>query len=138
MPSDLTQVGLRDVYGQRQTDISGSGFNPITNAFIVQIGDEIRFGGTESQTFYIKNVSTANGDVILTLDRNLPSNLTSNGALSYYLLRRYVTDPSYLILEVDKPAGGTSTGVITPEYFYGETEEKVDSILQLLTRDNLI
>ena len=58
--------------------------------------------------------------------------------MNWFLHRRYVTDPSYLILEVDKPAGGTSTGVLTPEYFYGETEEKVDSILQKLTRDNLI
>ena len=125
---------LANFYGQKQKDITYSGFNPITKDFTVQVGDEIRFEGTETQTYYINDVSTTNGDIILTLDRTVIT--TTN--LSWFLLRRYITDPSYLILEVDKPAGGTSTGVLTPEYFYGETEEKVDSILQLLTRDNLI
>ena len=125
--------GLRDFYGQRQSNISGSGFNPITQNFIVQVGDEIRFDGTETQTYYIKEVDTSGGEVTLTLDRNITAQ-----DLDYFLLRRYITDPSYLILEVDKPAGGTSTGVLTPEYFYGETEEKVDAILKELKRDNLL
>ncbi len=125
--------GLRDFYGQRQSDISGSGFNPITQNFIVQVGDEIRFDGTETQTYYIREVSTTGGEVTLTLDRNITAQ-----DLDYFLLRRYITDPSYLILEVDKPAGGTSTGVLTPEYFYGATEEKVDNILKELKKDNLI
>jgi len=133
LPGPPVLGGLKAYYGQRQSDILGSGFNPITQNFIVQIGDEIRFDGTETQTYYINNVDTTGGEVILTLDRNQTAQ-----NLDYFLLRRYVTDPSYLILEVDKPAGGTSTGVLTPEYFYGETEEKIDSILQKLTRDNLI
>jgi hypothetical protein len=129
-------VGLRDVYGQRQTDITSSGFNPITNNFIVQVGDEIRFQGTETQTYYINNVSTAGGEVILTLDRNIT--LTTTDQLAYFLLRRYVNDPSYILLSVDKPAGGTSTGVLTPEYFYGETANKVDSILKTLKAEQLL
>ena len=128
--------GLKNVYGQRQTDISGSGFNPITKSFTVEVGDEIRFQGTETQTYYISNVDTTGGDVILTLDRNIT--LTSVGDLSYFLLRRYVDDPSYILLDVDKPAGGTSVGVLTPEYFYGGTEEKVNSILKTLTTEQLI
>jgi hypothetical protein len=129
-------IGLRDVYGQRQTDITSSGFNPITNNFIVQVGDEIRFQGTETQTYYINNVSTAGGEVILTLDRNIT--LTTTAQLAYFLLRRYVNDPSYILLSVDKPAGGTSTGILTPEYFYGETANKVDSILKTLKAEQLL
>jgi hypothetical protein len=129
-------VGLRDIYGQRQTDITSSGFNPITNNFIVQVGDEIRFQGTETQTYYINNVSTAGGEVILTLDRNIT--LTTTDQLAYFLLRRYVNDPSYILLSVDKPSGGTSTGVLTPEYFYGETANKVDSILKTLKAEQLL
>jgi hypothetical protein len=128
--------GLKAVYGQRQTDISGSGFNPITNNFIVQVGDEIRFQGTETQTYYISNVDTTGGDVILTLDRNIT--LTTTAQLAYFLLRRYVNDPSYILLSVDKPSGGTSTGVLTPEYFYGETANKVDSILKTLKAEQLL
>jgi hypothetical protein len=129
-------IGLRDVYGQRQTDITSSGFNPITNNFIVQVGDEIRFQGTETQTYYINNVSTAGGEVILTLDRNIT--LTTTDQLAYFLLRRYVNDPSYILLSVDKSAGGTSTGILTPEYFYGETANKVDSILKTLKAEQLL
>ena len=129
---------LTAVLGQRQKDIPGSGFNPITFDFNLQIGDEIRFQGTETQTYTITNITNATvvtGAIVYTVDRNL--NLT-NPEMNWFLVRRYVDDPSYLILEVDKPAGGTSTGVLTPEYFYGETEEKVDSILKELKRDNLI
>jgi hypothetical protein len=128
--------GLKAVYGQRQTDITSSGFNPITNNFIVQVGDEIRFQGTETQTYYISNVDTTGGDVILTLDRNIT--LTTTDQLAYFLLRRYVNDPSYILLSVDKPAGGTSTGILTPEYFYGETANKVDSILKTLKAEQLL
>jgi hypothetical protein len=128
--------GLKAVYGQRQTDITSSGFNPITNNFIVQVGDEIRFQGTETQTYYISNVDTTGGDVILTLDRNIT--LTTTDQLAYFLLRRYVNDPSYILLSVDKPAGGTSTGILTPEYFYGETANKVNSILKTLKAEQLL
>jgi len=126
---------LLDVYGQRQENVSGSGFNPITFDFNVQVGDEIRFLGTETQTYTVVEVKNNQSPPHIVFDRNV--NLT-NTQMNWFLHRRYVTDPSYLILEVDKPSGGTSTGVLTPEYFYGETEEKVDSILKELTRDNLI
>jgi len=129
---------LTPVYGQKQKDISGSGFSPITFDFVLQVGDQIRFQGTETQTYTITSVDNAistPGAIVFTVDRQI--NLT-NADMNWFLVRRYVTDPSYLILEVDKPAGGTSTGVLTPEYFYGATEEKVDNILKELTRDNLI
>jgi hypothetical protein len=129
---------LTPVYGQRQKDIDNSGFNPITFDFVLQIGDQIRFQGTETQTYTITSVDNAVSDpgaIVFTVDRQI--NLT-NDDMNWFLVRRYVTDPSYLILEVDKPAGGTSTGVLTPEYFYGATEEKVDNILKELKKDNLI
>ena len=126
---------LLDVYDQRQENVSGSGFNPITFDFNVQVGDEIRFLGTETHTYTVVEVKNNQSPPHIVFDRNI--NLT-NTQMNWFLHRRYVTDPSYLILEVDKPSGGTSTGVLTPEYFYGETEEKVNSILKELTRDNLL
>jgi hypothetical protein len=129
---------LTPVYGQKQKEISGSGFSPITFDFVLQVGDQIRFQGTETQTYTITSVDNAiltPGAIVFTVDRQI--NLT-NTEMNWFLVRRYVTDPSYLILEVDKPAGGTSTGVLTPEYFYGATEEKVDNILKELKKDNLI
>ena len=133
--NEIVPANLAPVYGQKQEDISGSGFNPITLDFNLQLGDEFRFRGTETQTYTIISQSVASGTPIFHVDRDI--NLTSVQA-DWFLVRRYVNDPSYLILEVDKPAGGTSTGVITPEYFYGATEEKVDNILKELKKDNLI
>lgn len=124
---------LANFYGQRQTDITSSGFNPITKNFTVQVGDEIRFEGTELQTYNVNDVSTTSGNIILTLDRTVTA-----AKLDYFLLRRYVDDPSYILLNVDKPAGGTSVGILTPEYFYQGTSDKVDSILKTLKTERLI
>jgi hypothetical protein len=129
---------LTPVYGQRQKDIDNSGFNPITFDFVLQIGDQIRFQGTEAQTYTITSVDNAistPGAIVFTVDRQI--NLT-NPEMNWFLVRRYVNDPSYILLSVDKPAGGTSVGVLTPEYFYGGTEEKVNSILKTLTTEQLI
>ena len=130
---EITPDNLSPYYGQKQQNISGSGFNPITLDFSLQLGDEFRFDGTETQTYTIISQSVASNKPVFHVNRNVNA-----GNTDWFLVRRYITDPSYLILEVDKPAGGTSSGVLTPEYFYGDTEEKVDSILQKLTRDNLI
>lgn len=131
----VTPNSLAPVYGQKQENISNSGFNPITLDFNLQIGDEFRFRGTETQAYTITSQSVQSGTPVFHVDRNI--NLTNSEA-DWFLVRRYVNDPSYLILEVDKPAGGTAPGVLTPEYFYGATEEKVDNILKELTKDNLL
>jgi hypothetical protein len=128
-----TTVGLKYFYGQRQENISGSGFNPITTEFTVRVGDEIRFEGTETQTYYIREVDTTGGEIILTLDR-----ICTATNLAYFLLRRYVNDPSYILLSVDKPAGGTSTGILTPEYFYSNTQNNIQSTLATLKEKQLI
>jgi hypothetical protein len=128
-----SQNSLKSFYQQRQTNISGSGFNPITSTFTVQVGDEIRFEGTETQTYYINNVDTTGGEIILTLDR-----ICNASNLDYFLLRRYVNDPSYILLSVDKPAGGTSTGILTPEYFYSDTQNNIQSTLATLKEKQLI
>ena len=82
---------------------------------------KFRFRGTETQAYTITSQSVQSGTPVFHVDRNI--NLTNSEA-DWFLVRRYVNDPSYLILEVDKPAGGTAPGVLTPEYFYGATEEK--------------
>jgi len=129
---------LTSVYGQRQKDIDNSGFYPITLDFVLQVGDQIRFQGTETQTYTITSVDNAVSDpgaIVFTVDRQI--NLT-NPEMNWFLVRRYINDPSYILLSVDKPAGGTSSGILTPEYFYGGTEEKVNSILKTLTTEQLI
>jgi hypothetical protein len=47
---------LMSVYGQKQQDITGSGFFGITNPFTIEVGDEIRFQGTEEQAYQVVEV----------------------------------------------------------------------------------
>ena len=127
------QGGLKQFYGQRQADITSSGFFPITNQFIVELYDEIRFEGTETQTYKVMNIDTTGGEIILTLDKNVTAT-----NLNWFLLRRYIDDPSYIILDIDKPAGGTSEGILSPQYLYSVSKRRTSEILKQLKSDNLI
>jgi hypothetical protein len=131
---------LTAVLGQRQQDIDGSGFFGITNDFVLEVGDEIRFQGTETQTYTINSIDVATnpsyaGALVYTVDRNLT---LTNTEMNWFLVRRYVDNPANIILEVDKPAGGTSPGILKPQYLSKDAEDNIDTILEQLRRDTLI
>jgi len=126
--------GLNQFYGQKQKNISRSGFNPITLPFELQVGDEIRFEGTEELAFKIKDIDTSSGTLNLTLDRDIPANTDTD----FFLIRRYIDDPSYVILEVDKPAGPSSGGILKPQYLSSRIESNLDTILENLQDKGLI
>ena len=127
--------GLNNYVGQKQTSIDRSGFNPIANDFELQPYDEIRFQGIENLTFQITNItSSATGQLTLNLDRNIPDGTD----LDFFLVRRYVEDPSSIILEVNKPAGASSGGVLKPQYISSDLTNNLDSIIQNLKNQNLI
>ena len=133
---------LMAVYGQKQQDITGSGFFGITNDFIVEVGDEIRFRGTETQTYKIVELDNTptNGDPLhLVLDRELTiSGSNVNEAMDWFLVRRYVDAPGNIIIEADKPAGGTSPGFFMPQYATKGIENNFDTVIQKLKTDQLI
>ena len=131
---------LTAVLGQRQQDIEGSGFFGITNDFVLEVGDEIRFQGTETQTYKITAIDVATnpsyaGALVYTVDRNLT---LTNTEMNWFLVRRYIDNPANIILEVDKPAGGTSPGILKPQYLSKNAEDNIDTILENLRRDSLI
>lgn len=129
-----TTTGFTAFYGQKQEDIDNSGFFNITNDFELQVGDEIRFEGTETQTYTINNVyAGAGGKIHLELDRDVTAT-----NLQWFLVRRYIDDPASIILEVDKTAGGTSPGVLKPQYLSRDVENNIDVILEKLKTDQLI
>ena len=133
--ANTSSTGLNNYYGQRQESIERSGFNPIVEDFELQTNDEIRFEGLENLAFIINNVtSSATGQLILNLDRNIPNGTN----LNFFLVRRYVEDPSSIILEVNKPAGASSGGVLKPQYISSELTNNLDSIIQNLKNQNLI
>jgi hypothetical protein len=127
--------GLNNYYSQRQENIERSGFNPIVEDFELKTNDEIRFEGLENLAFVINNVtSSATGQLILNLDRNIPNGTN----LNFFLVRRYIEDPSSIILEVNKPAGASSGGVLKPQYISSDLTNNLDSIIQNLKNQNLI
>lgn len=137
-PGAVNNVGLNDVWGSRQQDINRSGFESIVLDFEPQEQDEIRFEGVENQSYTIFEVSqsfiTPPGSagyeaLTLVLDKDITPNVNTD----YFLLRRYVDDPSNIIIDVDKPSGGTSGGILKPEFITTQTEKQArDAISSLL------
>jgi len=132
--ASTSSTGLNNFIGQRQQSIERSGFNPISLDFEPQLYDEIRFQGVENLAYSIINITSSNGQLQLQLDGNIPSGTN----LSYFLLRRYVNDPSNIILDLNKPAGASSGGVLKPEYVTDNINKNLDSILQNLKSKGLI
>jgi hypothetical protein len=134
--------GLNIYRTQKQKDINKSGFNPINLDFEPQVYDEIRFEGLEQLSFTITNVtSSATNQMILNLDQEIPNGVN----LDYFLLRRYVEDPSSIILDVNFPLTDNSSsinsagnGILKPQYITKELESSIDTIVQNLKSQNLI
>jgi hypothetical protein len=136
--SSANIFGLNDVWGQKQQNINNSGFDPIVYDFEPQAGDEIRFQGVEQQAYTISQITqsvtqsagTGNYNALtLVLDRPVSNNINTD----YFLLRRYVNDPGNIILDISKPAGQTSDGILIPEFLgekATETKEKIISLLR--------
>jgi hypothetical protein len=142
LASTASVSSLNNYRGQKQKDINKSGFNPINLDFEPQVYDEIRFEGLEQLSFTITNVtSSATNQMILNLDQEIPNGVN----LDYFLLRRYVEDPSSIILDVNFPLTDNSSsinsagnGILKPQYITQELESSIDTIVQNLKSQNLI
>jgi hypothetical protein len=127
-------VELTSLYGYQQTDISSSGFNSINYPFEVQPYDEIRFEAIEPNAYTILS-SLYTDRVYLFLDRDITPASTD---LNFFLLRRYVDDPAYLILDVDKPAGASGGGIIKPEFLAEDINQSINQIIENLEERGLL
>jgi hypothetical protein len=130
----IASPALTSLYGYRQNDIYNSGFNSISYPFEIQPYDEIRFEGLETNTYTIISASLTDR-LYLSLDRNISPGGTN---LNFFLIRRYVDDPAFITLDVDKPAGDSGEGVLKPQYLTGRIEGKIDTILENLQERGLI
>jgi hypothetical protein len=135
-PSNIltASVALTSLYGYKQNDIYNSGFNSISYPFEIQSYDEIRFEGIETNTYTILSASLTDR-LYLSLDRNISPGGTN---LNFFLIRRYVDDPAFITLDVDKPAGDSGEGILKPQYLTGRIEGKIDTILENLQERGLI
>ena len=79
--------------------------------------------------------------ILLNLNQEIPNGVN----LDYFLLRRYVEDPSSIILDVNFPLTDNSSsinsagnGILKPQYITKELESGIDTIIQNLKNQNLI
>jgi len=127
-------TALSKFYGATQNDIENSGFDTLNYPLIPQIGDEIRFEATETRAFRIEEILQEQPKIILRLDREVPSGVDED----LFLLRRYIDDPAYVMLDITKKVGTTTGGVLKPEYLPSGSESRVEATLQELREKNQI
>ena len=125
---------LTNLYGYTANGINNSGFNAINYPFEIQPYDEIRFEAVEANSYTIISSSYTNR-LHLFLDKPIkPIGTNAN----FFLIRRYVDDPAYIILDVDKPQGDSGEGIIKPESLVDRIDTNVNNILENLKERNLI
>jgi hypothetical protein len=131
-----------NLQGVHQKDISGSGFNPVTLPFTVEVGDEFRFEGDESKTFMV-NYSTF---LPYPLTPNIPllaiildHPISGSGInVNEFVLRRYVDSAGSFIFNGSVPSGVNSPFLIKPEYISNKMEQNIGKYIEDLTQKGLL
>jgi len=132
---------LMSVYGDRiQSTNQGSTMPPATLPYTVEVGDEFRFQGSEKYVLVVIDVSPhpLNKRIIVTFNREIPSNLRSIYDITKHTHRRYVDDSSSIILNQSKNPGITSPIYVSPEYVTPELKGRAGEVVKDLKSKNLI
>lgn len=90
---------------------------------------------TNTYTEFLIRSVTSGSNLYLELDKNI--NMSDYEARGYSI-RRYVDAAGSIILDTDKPAGGTSGGIIQPKFMPPGTEEKLQTIIDDLKQKGII
>ena len=119
--TDIWMTGstqLSGVYGgiQDQTWTQIPDFDPIIQNFTVEVGDEIRFNRTEPYSRMIQDVVYPINASDGLLKIKLNASMSAGADPQHFLLRRYVEDASYVLVDSTKPNGSTSPGTMRPEF----------------------
>jgi hypothetical protein len=129
----------------KQVDISGSGFNPISLPWSLEIGDEFRFEGNENNTFMVKKIYdveetdferiSQTGSLEIHFNNILPSQSID---LDHFLIRRYVDDASLILIEGFKPDGSQGPFIVKPEFSSETLNQNIDRFIVDLTQKGLL
>jgi len=117
-----------------------AGYLRPSKQFTVSRGDVITFltGSKEDYHEYlIEEVDSGSVSSELRLKLDKPIDLTKYEARGYSI-RRYVDAPGAIILDIDKPPGGTSGGIIQPKYLPQGSEERLQTIITSLKEKRII
>ena len=123
-----------------QVPVTGSGFStPLP--FTIQSGDEIRFSGSEDLVW---RINSASHDYAAGVSTNLylflDSPYTGSYPPNYFLIRRYVPNPSLVLVESTSSVvnAGGGTGFLLPQYPSQALTTNFNDIVQNLAQKNLI
>jgi len=134
----------------KQENISGSGFNNIELPWSIKYGDEFRFEGNENQVYSVKTIYSpgSNDDRLFnssSIEVHFNSILPVNSSpsifnLDHFLIRRYVDDPSIILIEGLRPSGASGNGpwLIKPEFVTPSLNKSIDQFIVDLTERGLI
>jgi len=116
---------------------SAFGFNNIVSPFKPQPGDYIRFEYNPLKVFNIKNIITNSTSSNLILDVGYP--IPAGTVIDNFVLYRIVNDGTYIILDVQKPASGSSfTGIIRPQFISQKLIDSSSIYIQSLVERGVI
>ncbi len=140
-------LGLSSAYGSRQvqtweqsnvnsTDDPRPEFDPIIQNFTVEVGDEIRFNGAEAYTRMISAVKLPSEESDGLLKILLNDSMSTAANEQHFLLRRYVDDASYVLIDTDKPEGSTSPGTTISEFVTKKLTDNKDEAVSAIIKSN--
>ena len=146
VPALVQAYGNPDV---KMDNLAGSGFNPISLPWSIEYGDEFRFEGKEEFLYQVGKIFgpgdsgsgrlTQTGSIEVHFNYDLPvSASSSNFNLDHFLIRRYVDDPSQIIMEGFKPLNSSGPYIVRPEYVVPELNKSIDEFILILTEKGLI
>ena len=130
----------------KQENNVGSGFFNFESTWELNPGDEFRFEGKEDRVYMVKEAYVSGSKLFIEVDKPLPLsgsvpfiNIGESGSINYnnFLIRRYVDDPSGLILEGEKPIGA-GPYIIKPQYINQELNENLPTYIENLKEKGLI
>ena len=137
--------GLSAAYGSRQVQTweqaSGENqnnpeFDPIIQNFTVEVGDEIRFNGAEAYSRMISEVKLPSEESDGLLKIKLNNSMSTAANEQHFLLRRYVDDASYVLIDTTKPDGSTSPGTMRSEYVTTKLEDNFAEATSNIIKSN--
>lgn len=147
-----SQYTLVNIYGDnnvKMSNITGSGFNPVTLPWSIEYGDEFRFEDREDFVYQVKKVFGPadsgsgrlfqTGSIEIHFNTPLPvSASTSVFNLDHFVIRRYVDDASQILMEGFAPIDSQGPYIVRPEYVAPELNKSVDQFILDLTQKGLI
>ena len=126
-------------------------FDPITDIWSLEEGDEIRFENNENLTFRISSIDgqkaiippteSPTGKLIVTVSPSFTQVEPAN--FDFFVVRRYKENRNFIILDQQKPYGfpvsaSSSPGILLPEHRIEKYDINPDEVLQELIKNKII